>query len=110
MFSYYVGVAQRLRLHKSGSRLKHKWWFLTSEHFAIFLQPGGAQTLTDFHVKWSLWHEEVDHCLQDSSFSSNKHLEVICKVSERFLSQVVPATLTPGIPRYLLFTVDPGWR
>lgn len=57
---------------------------LTSEHCAVFLQPGGAQTLTDFHVKWSLWHEEVDHCLQDSSFSSNKHLEVICKVSHCF--------------------------
>lgn len=57
---------------------------LTSEHSAIFLQPGGAQTLTDFHVKWSLWHEEVDHCLQDSSFSSNEHLEVICKVSDPF--------------------------
>lgn len=45
-----------------------------------FYNPGGAQTLTDFHVKWSLWHEEVDHCLQDSSFSSNEHLEVICKI------------------------------
>uniref|UniRef100_A0A665VIU9 Nuclear pore complex protein Nup85 n=1 Tax=Echeneis naucrates TaxID=173247 RepID=A0A665VIU9_ECHNA len=39
--------------------------------------PGGTQTLTDFDVKWRLWHEEVDRCLQDNSFASNRHLELI---------------------------------
>lgn len=53
-----------------------------SELSMIILQPGGTQTLTEFDVKWRHWHEEVDHCLQDNSFASNKHLEVICKVSE----------------------------
>ncbi|KAM8724505.1 nuclear pore complex protein Nup85 [Acanthopagrus schlegelii] len=45
-----------------------------------FYNPGGTQTLTEFDVKWRHWHEEVDHCLQDNSFASNKHLEVICKI------------------------------
>lgn len=48
----------------------------------ITLQPGGTQTLTEFDVKWRHWHEEVDRCLQDNSFASNKHLELICKVSD----------------------------
>lgn len=82
---------------------------LPAEHSAVFFQPGGAQTLTDFHVKWSLWHEDVDHCLQDSSFSSNKHLEVICKVSGPFCLRWLVA-LNPVIPRYILFTLDPRWR
>ncbi|KAJ7989749.1 hypothetical protein DPEC_G00307750 [Dallia pectoralis] len=42
--------------------------------------PSGAQTLTEFDVKWRHWHEEVDRCLQDQSFASNHHLEVICKI------------------------------
>uniref|UniRef100_A0A3P8XQU6 Nuclear pore complex protein Nup85 n=1 Tax=Esox lucius TaxID=8010 RepID=A0A3P8XQU6_ESOLU len=42
--------------------------------------PSGAQTLTEFDVKWRHWHEEVDRCLQDQSFASNPHLEVICKI------------------------------
>uniref|UniRef100_A0A8C4GF68 Nuclear pore complex protein Nup85 n=1 Tax=Dicentrarchus labrax TaxID=13489 RepID=A0A8C4GF68_DICLA len=46
----------------------------------IILQPGGTQTLTEFDVKWRHWHEEVDRCLQDNSFASNKHLELICKI------------------------------
>uniref|UniRef100_A0A671XG47 Nuclear pore complex protein Nup85 n=1 Tax=Sparus aurata TaxID=8175 RepID=A0A671XG47_SPAAU len=45
-----------------------------------FYNPGGTQTLTEFDVKWRHWHEEVDRCLQDNSFASNKHLEVICKI------------------------------
>ncbi|KAF0032623.1 hypothetical protein F2P81_014913 [Scophthalmus maximus] len=45
-----------------------------------FYNPGGNQTLTEFDVKWRHWHEEVDRCLQDSSFASNKHLEIICKI------------------------------
>ncbi|XP_058509886.1 nuclear pore complex protein Nup85 [Solea solea] len=45
-----------------------------------FYNPGGNQTLTEFDVKWRHWHEEVDRCLQDSSFASNKHLELICKI------------------------------
>lgn len=45
-----------------------------------FFNPGGTQTLTEFDVKWRHWHEEVDRCLQDNSFASNKHLEVICKI------------------------------
>nr|XP_046270883.1 nuclear pore complex protein Nup85 [Scatophagus argus] len=45
-----------------------------------FYNPGGTQTLTEFDVKWRHWHEEVDRCLQDNSFSSNKHLELICKI------------------------------
>ncbi|XP_069005307.1 nuclear pore complex protein Nup85 isoform X2 [Embiotoca jacksoni] len=44
-----------------------------------FYNPGGNQTLTEFDVKWRNWHEEVDRCLQDNSFASNQHLEVICK-------------------------------
>uniref|UniRef100_A0A3B3DIP1 Nuclear pore complex protein Nup85 n=1 Tax=Oryzias melastigma TaxID=30732 RepID=A0A3B3DIP1_ORYME len=45
-----------------------------------FYNPGGTQTLTEFDVKWRHWHEDVDRCLQDNSFASNKHLEVICKI------------------------------
>ncbi|XP_041633595.1 nuclear pore complex protein Nup85 [Cheilinus undulatus] len=45
-----------------------------------FYNPGGTQTLTEFDVKWRIWHEEVDRCLQDNSFASNKHLELICKI------------------------------
>ncbi|XP_068192136.1 nuclear pore complex protein Nup85 [Antennarius striatus] len=45
-----------------------------------FYNPGGTQTLTEFDVKWRHWHEEVDRCLQDNSFASNKHLEIICKI------------------------------
>uniref|UniRef100_A0A8C4DHV4 Nuclear pore complex protein Nup85 n=1 Tax=Dicentrarchus labrax TaxID=13489 RepID=A0A8C4DHV4_DICLA len=44
------------------------------------ISPGGTQTLTEFDVKWRHWHEEVDRCLQDNSFASNKHLELICKI------------------------------
>lgn len=54
----------------------------TSEFSVMFPQPGGTQTLTEFDVKWRHWHEEVDRCLQDNSFASNRHLELICKVSE----------------------------
>uniref|UniRef100_A0AAZ3QM36 Nuclear pore complex protein Nup85 n=1 Tax=Oncorhynchus tshawytscha TaxID=74940 RepID=A0AAZ3QM36_ONCTS len=42
--------------------------------------PGETQTLTEFDVKWRHWREEVDHCLQDQSFASNRHLEDICKI------------------------------
>ncbi|KAM3864182.1 nuclear pore complex protein Nup85 [Diretmus argenteus] len=42
--------------------------------------PGSTQTLTEFDVKWRHWHEEVDCCLQDNSFASNPHLELICKI------------------------------
>ncbi|GAA6085571.1 nuclear pore complex protein Nup85 isoform X1, partial [Tachysurus ichikawai] len=42
--------------------------------------PSGAQTLTEFDVKWRHWHEECDRCLQDNSFASSRHLETICKV------------------------------
>ncbi|XP_061702416.1 nuclear pore complex protein Nup85 [Syngnathoides biaculeatus] len=42
--------------------------------------PGGTQTSTDFDVKWQHWHDEVDSCVQDNSFASNPHLEVICKI------------------------------
>ncbi|XP_059203491.1 nuclear pore complex protein Nup85 [Centropristis striata] len=45
-----------------------------------FYNPGGNQTLTEFDVKWRHWHEEVDRCLQDNSFASNQHLEIICKI------------------------------
>uniref|UniRef100_A0A8C7YIH8 Nuclear pore complex protein Nup85 n=1 Tax=Oryzias sinensis TaxID=183150 RepID=A0A8C7YIH8_9TELE len=45
-----------------------------------FYNPGGTQTLTEFDVKWRHWHEEVDRCLQDNSFASNQHLEVLCKI------------------------------
>ncbi|KAG7243604.1 hypothetical protein INR49_011161 [Caranx melampygus] len=45
-----------------------------------FYNPGGTQTLTEFDVKWRHWHEEVDRCLQDNSFASNHHLELICKI------------------------------
>ncbi|KAI9523384.1 Nucleoporin nup85 [Dissostichus eleginoides] len=45
-----------------------------------FYNPGGNQTLTEYDVKWRHWHEEVDRCLQDNSFASNKHLEIICRI------------------------------
>lgn len=45
-----------------------------------FYNPVGNQTLTEFDVKWRHWHEEVDRCLQDNSFASNQHLEIICKI------------------------------
>uniref|UniRef100_A0A3Q0R9K2 Nuclear pore complex protein Nup85 n=1 Tax=Amphilophus citrinellus TaxID=61819 RepID=A0A3Q0R9K2_AMPCI len=45
-----------------------------------FYNPGGTQTLTEFDVKWRHWHEEVDRSLQDNSFASNRHLELICKI------------------------------
>ncbi|KAM4530139.1 nuclear pore complex protein Nup85 [Odontesthes bonariensis] len=45
-----------------------------------FYNPGGTQTLTEFDVKWRHWHEEVERCLQDNSFASSRHLELICKI------------------------------
>uniref|UniRef100_A0A3B5APM8 Nuclear pore complex protein Nup85 n=1 Tax=Stegastes partitus TaxID=144197 RepID=A0A3B5APM8_9TELE len=51
-----------------------------AEHRDFWDVPGGTQTLTEFDVKWRHWHEEVDRCLQDNSFASNRHLEIICKV------------------------------
>uniref|UniRef100_A0A8C4DIL7 Nuclear pore complex protein Nup85 n=1 Tax=Dicentrarchus labrax TaxID=13489 RepID=A0A8C4DIL7_DICLA len=51
-----------------------------AEHRDYWDVPGGTQTLTEFDVKWRHWHEEVDRCLQDNSFASNKHLELICKI------------------------------
>ncbi|XP_061830280.1 nuclear pore complex protein Nup85 [Nerophis lumbriciformis] len=45
-----------------------------------FYNPIGTPTLTEFDVKWRHWHEEVDRCLQDNSFASNQHLEVVCKI------------------------------
>ncbi|KAK9534986.1 hypothetical protein VZT92_007395 [Zoarces viviparus] len=45
-----------------------------------FYNPGGTQTLTDFDVKWRHWHDEVNRCLQDNSFASNQHLEILCKI------------------------------
>uniref|UniRef100_A0A8C2WKS1 Nuclear pore complex protein Nup85 n=1 Tax=Cyclopterus lumpus TaxID=8103 RepID=A0A8C2WKS1_CYCLU len=45
-----------------------------------FYNPGGTQTLTEFDVKWRHWHGEVNRCLQDNSFASNQHLEIICKI------------------------------
>ncbi|TNN69321.1 Nuclear pore complex protein Nup85 [Liparis tanakae] len=45
-----------------------------------FYNPGGTQTLTEFDVKWRHWHGEVNRCLQDNSFASNKHLDIICKI------------------------------
>lgn len=46
----------------------------------MVLKPGGTQPLAEFDVKWRHWHDEVDRCLQDGSFASNQHLELICKV------------------------------
>uniref|UniRef100_A0AAQ6A3T2 Nuclear pore complex protein Nup85 n=1 Tax=Amphiprion ocellaris TaxID=80972 RepID=A0AAQ6A3T2_AMPOC len=51
-----------------------------AEHRDYWDVPSGTQTLTEFDVKWRHWHEEVDRCLQDNSFASNKHLEIICKL------------------------------
>lgn len=45
-----------------------------------FYNPSGTQTLTEFDVKWRHWHEEVDRYLQDNSFASNQHLELICRI------------------------------
>uniref|UniRef100_A0A3P8VZU6 Nuclear pore complex protein Nup85 n=1 Tax=Cynoglossus semilaevis TaxID=244447 RepID=A0A3P8VZU6_CYNSE len=45
-----------------------------------FYKPGGTQPLAEFDVKWRHWHDEVDRCLQDGSFASNQHLELICKI------------------------------
>lgn len=65
-------------------------------------QPGGNQTLTEFDVKWRHWHGEVDRCLQDNSFASNRHLELICKVSDTVASETLAPLLS--IYRYLLWT------
>ncbi|KAF3846441.1 hypothetical protein F7725_003519 [Dissostichus mawsoni] len=43
-------------------------------------------TLTEYDVKWRHWHEEVDRCLQDNSFASNKHLEIICRLGMKTLA------------------------
>uniref|UniRef100_A0A6Q2ZN82 Nuclear pore complex protein Nup85 n=1 Tax=Esox lucius TaxID=8010 RepID=A0A6Q2ZN82_ESOLU len=52
-----------------------------TEHQAYWDVVGvNTLTLTEFDVKWRHWHEEVDRCLQDQSFASNPHLEVICKI------------------------------
>uniref|UniRef100_A0A667XQG8 Nuclear pore complex protein Nup85 n=1 Tax=Myripristis murdjan TaxID=586833 RepID=A0A667XQG8_9TELE len=50
------------------------------EHHGYWDVPGSIHTLTEFDVKWRHWHEEVDRCLQDKSFASNVHLELICKI------------------------------
>ncbi|XP_056304610.1 LOW QUALITY PROTEIN: nuclear pore complex protein Nup85 [Danio aesculapii] len=42
--------------------------------------PAGAQTLTEFDVKWRHWHEECDRCLQDHTFASSAELETLCKI------------------------------
>ncbi|XP_026076510.1 nuclear pore complex protein Nup85-like isoform X1 [Carassius auratus] len=42
--------------------------------------PTGAQTLTEFDVRWRQWHEECDRCLQDNTFAGNRHLETLVKV------------------------------
>lgn len=55
-------------------------WILLKHLCGQWFQPGGTQTLTEFDVKWRHWHEEVERCLQDNSFASNRHLEIICKV------------------------------
>uniref|UniRef100_A0A8C2WH10 Nuclear pore complex protein Nup85 n=1 Tax=Cyclopterus lumpus TaxID=8103 RepID=A0A8C2WH10_CYCLU len=51
-----------------------------AEHHDYWDVPGGTQTLTEFDVKWRHWHGEVNRCLQDNSFASNQHLEIICKI------------------------------
>uniref|UniRef100_A0AAQ4RRR2 Nuclear pore complex protein Nup85 n=1 Tax=Gasterosteus aculeatus aculeatus TaxID=481459 RepID=A0AAQ4RRR2_GASAC len=51
-----------------------------AEHRDYWDVPGGNQTLTEFDVKWRHWHDEVNRCLQDNSFASNRHLEIICKI------------------------------
>uniref|UniRef100_A0A8C9VCH7 Nuclear pore complex protein Nup85 n=1 Tax=Scleropages formosus TaxID=113540 RepID=A0A8C9VCH7_SCLFO len=51
-----------------------------AEHQAYWDVPGGTQTLTEFDVKWRRWHQECDRCLQDNSFASHPHLELICKI------------------------------
>ncbi|MEQ2236481.1 Nucleoporin nup85 [Ilyodon furcidens] len=45
-----------------------------------FFNPGGTETVTEFDVKWSNWHKEVESYLKDNSFASNHHLELICKI------------------------------
>lgn len=79
--------------------LRIKTHFFTSGPCVTILQPGGTQTLTEFDVKWRHWHEEVDRCLQDNSFASNKHLELICKVSGLLLSEA-PACVLPASYMY----------
>uniref|UniRef100_A0A7N6AFW7 Nuclear pore complex protein Nup85 n=1 Tax=Anabas testudineus TaxID=64144 RepID=A0A7N6AFW7_ANATE len=51
-----------------------------AEHNDYWDVPSGTQTPTEFEVKWRHWHDEVDRCLQDNSFASNRHLELICKI------------------------------
>lgn len=69
-------VLFKLTTHESINKGFYLFFFLLYHNH----QPGGTQTLTDFDVKWRHWHGEVNRCLQDNSFASNQHLEVICKV------------------------------
>ncbi|XP_053309489.1 nuclear pore complex protein Nup85 [Spea bombifrons] len=39
-----------------------------------------SQTLTEFELKWQHWREECSHHLQNGTFSSNQHMETVCKV------------------------------
>uniref|UniRef100_A0AAZ3NU87 Nuclear pore complex protein Nup85 n=1 Tax=Oncorhynchus tshawytscha TaxID=74940 RepID=A0AAZ3NU87_ONCTS len=72
-----------VRLHKADVDEKAREVLASespAEHQAYWDVPGETQTLTEFDVKWRHWREEVDHCLQDQSFASNRHLEDICKI------------------------------
>lgn len=60
--------------------LHNRHWNKPENYQSSTLQPGGTQTPTEFDIKWRHWHEEVDRCLQDNSFASNPHLELIAKV------------------------------
>lgn len=79
----------------------------TSEFSVMFPQPGGTQTLTEFDVKWRHWHEEVDRCLQDNSFASNRHLELICKVSEEVHYWRVSANIQQQLGYFFFFLMSP---
>uniref|UniRef100_A0A6I8SGL1 Nuclear pore complex protein Nup85 n=1 Tax=Xenopus tropicalis TaxID=8364 RepID=A0A6I8SGL1_XENTR len=44
------------------------------------LNTAGTQTLTEFELKWQHWREECERHLQNGTFSSNPHMEVVCRV------------------------------
>ncbi|XP_041431608.1 nuclear pore complex protein Nup85 isoform X1 [Xenopus laevis] len=44
------------------------------------LHTGGTQTLTEFELKWQHWREECERHLHNGTFSSNVHMEAVCRV------------------------------
>ncbi|KAM8946149.1 nuclear pore complex protein Nup85 isoform 2-T2 [Pelodytes ibericus] len=73
------------------------------------LKSSGAQTLTEFELKWQHWREECTRYLESGTFSSNQHMESVCKVllgdEETLLEKRdLMSTWYHYLVSYLLFT------